>query len=457
MLPSRIGRYVIEGLLGQGGMGAVYKARDPELDRTVAIKTVNPLLLASEELRQEYLERFRREARAAGRLSHPNIVAVYDLGMDGDTIFFVMEYVSGVSLDTILKEDPVLPIAQAQSIVEQVVSGLEEAHRQGIIHRDVKPGNVFIDERGRVKVGDFGIARVEGSELTRAGVGLGTPGYSAPELLRGGTASARTDVFALGVLAYRLFSGHRPFQGALPETLSIDILERNPPPPRAVRGEVPEHVSDAVMHALAKVPEQRTPSATEFLRELRAAPVDGTTGSAVPGPASREPTTVAPPDAKTSATVRVPEPPRRGFPWLGVAVAVFLVVLASVVAVLAFRALRAGDAGPARDGANVPEISPSPRLRPTPAASAAVRPPARPAATIPTGRPQPTPRPADARTPPFGQDGLDADDLLREAGRKLEEVLREERRKADEKAREDKKKRRGKKKDEGREERDQHP
>jgi serine/threonine protein kinase len=456
LFPTRIGRYEVEGLLGQGGMGAVYKARDPELDRTVAIKTVSPLLLASEELRQEYLERFRREARAAGRLSHPNIVAVYDLGMDGDTIYFVMEYVSGVSLDTILKENPVLPLAQATSIVEQVISGLEEAHGHGIVHRDVKPGNVFVDERGRVKVGDFGIARVEGSELTRAGVGLGTPGYSAPELLRGGTASARTDVFALGVLAYRLFSGQRPFQGSLPETLSIDILERNPPSPRSVRQEVPEHVSDAVMHALAKAPEQRTPSATEFLRELRAAPIDRT---ALGGPAAQPSLPQArpsPPDPNTLGTIRVPDPQRRTFPWAGVAVAVVLVVLASVVAVLAFRALRDGDGRTVRpDEANV-LASPAPRARPSPVASVAVRPPARPAEPIATVQPQPTPRPGDARTPPFGQDGLGADDLLREAGRKLEEVLREERRKADENAR-DKKKRRGKKKDVGREDRDQHP
>ena len=173
---------------------------------------------------------------------------MYDLGVDGETVFFVMEYVPGVSLETILKENPVLPVAQAARIVEQVVSGLEEAHRQGIVHRDVKPANVFMDERGRVKVGDFGIARVEGSELTQAGVGLGTPGYSAPEVLRGGTATARSDVFALGVLAYRLFSGKRPFQGTLPETLSVDILEHDPRP-RTWCARRSEHVSDAIMRA----------------------------------------------------------------------------------------------------------------------------------------------------------------------------------------------------------------
>jgi hypothetical protein len=437
ILPKRIGRYEIESLLGQGGMGAVYKARDPELDRPVAIKTVSPVLLAGEEHRREYLERFRREARSAGRLSHPNIVSVYDIGQDGDTIYFVMEYVPGVSLETILKENPVLPVAQAQAIAEQVAAGLEEAHRQGIVHRDVKPANVFIDERGRVKVGDFGIARMEGSELTQTGVGLGTPGYSAPELLRGGTASARSDVFALGVLAYRLFAGQRPFQGSLPETLAIDILETHPVPPRAVRGEVPQHVSDAILRAMAKAPEERTPSADAFLRELRAAGTDSSAPaglaalSAPPRPGVALPMASGPP---TVATVRVPEPRRSGIAWIGLALLALLLLAGALVA---FAVFRGGDAEP--DAATLPgEASPSPRARVSPSIRPSVRPPERPRA------PEPTPRPAEAGTPPFAGDGRE---ILREAGKKLEEILREERKRNDEKSREDGKKRRGKKKE----------
>jgi len=420
-LPARIGRYEVEALLGQGGMGAVYRARDPELDRTVAVKTVSPILLSSEELRREYLERFRREARAAGRLSHPNIVSVYDLGVDGDTVFFVMEYVSGVSLETILKENPVLPVAQAASIVEQVASGLDEAHRQGIVHRDVKPANVFIDERGRVKVGDFGIARVEGSELTQAGVGLGTPGYSAPEVLRGGTATARSDVFALGVLAYRLFSGKRPFQGTLPETLSVDILEHDPTPPRVLRPEVPQHVSDAIMRALAKSPDQRTPSTDAFARALRAAPAASSA-----------------PDATRTATVKtvqVPERRRRSLTRLAVALGL---VLSLFAAVWAWRALTSGDGEASVEPTTVPRI----RASPTPRAAA--RTPARPGERVPPSvAPEPTSRPPDARTPPLGPDGSE---ILREAGKRVEELLREERKKAEEKAREPDKKGHGKKK-----------
>ncbi len=424
MLPARIGRYEVEALLGQGGMGAVYKARDPELDRTVALKTVSPILLSSEELRREYLERFRREARAAGRLSHPNIVSVYDLGMDGETVFFVMEYVPGVSLETILTENPVLPISQAAGIVEQIASGLEEAHHQGIVHRDVKPANVFVDERGRVKVGDFGIARVEGSELTQAGVGLGTPGYSAPEVLRGGTATARSDVFALGVLAYRLFAGKRPFQGTLPETLSVDILEHDPAPPRALRAEVPEHVSDAILHALAKSPDKRTPDVQTFVRELRAAPLDA---SRAPAPA------ITGPDPARTGTVRtaqVPERPRGSRQRLALAVGL---VLGLVAAALAWRELTGGGAETLRPGAANPvrNANPSPRGQPSSTAKAAARPPLRPAERAPSQvQPESNPGPAD--------------EILREAGKKVEDLIREGRKKGEEKAREVDKKRRKK-------------
>lgn len=433
-------------------MGAVYKARDPELDRTVAVKTVSPILLSSEELRREYLERFRREARAAGRLSHPNIVSVYDLGVDGETVFFVMEYVPGVSLETILKENAILPVSQAARIVEQVASGLAEAHRQGIVHRDVKPANVFVDERGRVKVGDFGIARVDGSELTQAGVGLGTPGYSAPEVLRGGTATVRSDVFALGVLAYRLFSGKRPFQGALPETLSIDILEHDPTPPRLLREEVPEHVSDAIMHALAKSPDQRTPTADALVRELRAAPVDGSPRAGLaPRPSPPQDAAVpARPEATRTGTVKtVQAPERRHRSMARLAVALGL-VLGLVAAVFAWRALTAEDGKTLRPGeANgLPEARPLPRVRASPTSGAAARPSVGPAERIsPRVAPEPTPRPADARTPPFGTEGSE---ILREAGKKMEEILREERRKGEEKARDADKKGHGKKKDGGR-------
>ena len=290
--PARLGRYEVLGPIGQGAMGAVYRAADPALDRVVAIKTINPALLAAGDLRDEFLERFRREARAAGRLSHPNIVSVYDLGLDEGTAtpFIVMEYVPGVSLEAVLKENPILPLAQATEILEQVCSALDEAHGHGIVHRDIKPANIFVDERGRVKVGDFGVARLAGSDLTQTGVRVGTPGYTAPEVLRGETADARADVFALGVLAYRLFTGQRPFHGTVPEALAIDILQREPPPPRAVRPEVPESISAAILRTLAKSPAARTQSAGALAQALRGV---AATEWLAPGPAAEATVTTA--------------------------------------------------------------------------------------------------------------------------------------------------------------------
>jgi len=361
--PARLGRYEILSPLGHGAMGAVYRASDPALDRVVAIKTINPALLAGDELRDEYLERFRREARAAGRLSHPNIVSVFDLGFDEETVtpFIVMEYVPGVSLETVLKENPTLPLAQAMEIVEQVGSALEEAHRNGIVHRDIKPANIFLDDRGRVKVGDFGVARLVGSELTQTGVRVGTPGYTAPEVLQGGVADARADVFALGVLAYRVFTGKRPFSGTLPETLAIDILQREPSPPAAVRPELSEQLSTAVMRALAKSPGARTPSARAFLQAL-SAPVIPPEATSTARPETSAP---SPMPTRTDRAQPIASGGRR---WLPVAAVVAAALVLGLAAFLANRAL-SKDQSPATavPPVTTPITAPTTR-RPSPAA-----------------------------------------------------------------------------------------
>jgi serine/threonine-protein kinase len=340
-------------------MGAVYKASDPALDRVVAIKTINPALLAGGDRHEDYLERFRREAKAAGRLSHPGIVSVFDLGLDDATAtpFIVMEYVPGVSLEAVLQENPRLPLDQAMEIVEQVASALDEAHRNGIVHRDVKPANIFLDDRGRVKVGDFGVARLEGSDLTQAGVRVGTPAYTAPEVLQGGTADARADVFALGVVAYRVLTGERPFKGAVPEAVGIDILQREPAPPAAVRAEIPAEISAAVMRALAKSPDARTPSARDFLGELRAAARDS----------------VAPPSMPASIA-GAENPTGRGRRARLVALVLAAAVVLGVGTLLAIRAHRerpeAGAAVPATKAPGGAATAPTVRPRP-PAASPA--------------------------------------------------------------------------------------
>jgi serine/threonine-protein kinase len=349
-------------------MGAVYKARDPALDRVVAVKTVQALLLGTDQ-RDEFLERFRREARAAGRLQHPHIVSVHDFGLDeaSATPFIVMEYVPGLSLETLLKENPTLPLAQGLEIVEQVASAVEEAHAHGIVHRDIKPANVFLDARGRVKVGDFGIARVEGSDLTEAGVSLGTPGYTAPEIVQGAAADARSDVFALGALAYRLLTGEKPFRGVTRETIAMDVLQWEPPPPHTVRAEIPAHVSAAIVRAMAKAPGQRTATAAQFAREVR--------GSA--------------PDAPPTSTVH--DVPARGPRRLLIA---GLVLAALAVGLgLVWLSLRAPDS-PAPAAAAPAPAAPRP---------AAALPPAAPPASRPAARPTAPPRDTRAGDPRLDQ------------------------------------------------------
>jgi eukaryotic-like serine/threonine-protein kinase len=401
--PSRLGRYEILSPLGQGAMGAVYRASDPALDRVVAIKTINAALLTAGDLREEFLERFRREARAAGRLSHPNIVSVFDLGFDEETStpFIVMEYVPGVSLETVLNENPELPVAQAMEMLEQVCSALEEAHGNGVVHRDIKPANIFLDDRGRVKVGDFGVARLIGSDLTQAGVWVGTPGYTAPEVLQGGVADARADVFALGVLAYRLFTGKRPFSGTFREALAIDILQREPEPPRNLRPELPEAVAAAVMRALAKSPDARTPSARAFLEDLRAPVAPPETAAARPHVEAMTAGHVAP-GAVPTRTDREQPITRQGRRWWPVA-AVFAAALAlGLGALLVIRMLGKAE----------------------PAAAAAQRPPV-PATVVPGRRVPPTPRPVTPATQ--GQAGQDSTDLerARQMAKDAEELWRE--------------------------------
>ena len=269
--PRQIGRYEILEPIGRGGMGVVYKARDPALQRVVAVKVMGGLILGAPHLRDEYLERFQREARAAARLSHPHIVTVHDFGVDEATglPFLVMEHVEGASLAGILRDNPRFPLARSLEILDQVASALTAGHAAGVVHRDIKPDNVLLDAQGQARVTDFGIARVEGSELTQTGVGLGTPGYLPPEGLQGAPPDARTDVFALGALAYQLVTGRKAFSGPTRDSVGLQVLNHQPVEPHVLCPEVPPHVSRAVMHALAKSPDERTPTAAAFREELR--------------------------------------------------------------------------------------------------------------------------------------------------------------------------------------------
>ena len=266
--PRRLGKYEIVGVLGRGGMGTVYRGYDPAIERTVALKTIRRDCLESGVA--DAIARFRNEARAAGRLSHPAIVGVYEYGEDHDISFIAMEYVEGFGLKEYLHQIGVMPLADSVSVVMQLLDGLAYAHEQGVVHRDIKPSNLIITSKGKVKITDFGVARLESSELTQVGTVIGTPSYMSPEQFMGLPADARSDVFAVGVMLYELLSGQRPFTGSM-ESLAYRICHEEPVPPSQVHPAVPMAFERIVARALAKRPEERYPTAGAFRDTLRLA------------------------------------------------------------------------------------------------------------------------------------------------------------------------------------------
>ena len=264
--PERIGRYRIERALGRGAMGVVYKAHDPVIDRPVAIKLVRADLLDGGE-RDEYLARFRQEAQAVGRCTHPNIVALYDYATHEGNPFLAMEYVEGVSLAQALERGTRFRPDEAGFIVVQVLEGLACAHELGVVHRDVKPANVLLLAGGRVKVTDFGISRTGGSTLTQDGSVIGTPSYMSPEQCRGDAVDHRSDLFSAGVVLFELLTGEKPFPGRTFTAAVKQLLYDEAPD---LRGRVPAHLAAAVRRALAKRPEDRFSSALAMAHALRA-------------------------------------------------------------------------------------------------------------------------------------------------------------------------------------------
>ena len=268
MMPQQLGRYEIVGELGKGAMGVVYRAIDPVLQRTVAIKTIHLYLDPAEQA--EYEARFYHEAKAAGRLSHPNIVTVYDVGKSGNIAYMAMELLEGRELKSLLAPRKPLPVAQALDIAAQVADGLAYAHEQEVVHRDVKPANIMITRSGLVKIMDFGIARMRASEIrTQTGVLLGSPSYLSPEQVLGKRADHRSDIFSLGIVLYEMLTGERPFSGAEITAIMYQIVHVSPRAPSVLNAEVPEILNFVVAKALAKSPEARYQDAREFARDLR--------------------------------------------------------------------------------------------------------------------------------------------------------------------------------------------
>jgi serine/threonine-protein kinase len=269
-IPRSIGRYRIQGLLGAGAMGEVYRAHDPSIDRPVAIKVLRPELITGSGAEQ-LLARFRREARAAGRRFHPNIVAIWDFGEQDGIPFLVMELIEGKSLDEILKASGLLAADRSIRIMTQVLNALGFAHESGIIHRDVKPSNIMVLQQDQIKVADFGIARIDASDFTIVGDLLGTPAYMAPEQLSGGPVDHRSDLFATGVILFELLTGVKPFRGkSITEVMSF-MERRGPEDLRVLNPALPESLKRVLGKALAFDPSARYGAAAEFSAALQEA------------------------------------------------------------------------------------------------------------------------------------------------------------------------------------------
>jgi len=267
---KRFGRYEIVAELGRGAMGVVYKARDPQIDRLVALKTVS-MLGEEGEAEAEFRQRFLNEAQAAGRLHHPGIVTVFDAGEspDGQGPYIVLEYVAGETLNRVLARQKKLPLARALQLAEEIAEALAYAHEQGVVHRDIKPANILITEDGHAKIADFGIAQLNLAHFTLPGKVMGTPAYMAPEQLTGENADGRSDLFSLGVILYTMVTGHSPFQGDSATTVCFKVVNRDPVAPSAFDLELPRGLDVVISRAIAKDPADRYQRGAEFASDLR--------------------------------------------------------------------------------------------------------------------------------------------------------------------------------------------
>lgn len=268
----KYGRYEIEKELGKGAMGVVYQAHDPEINRRVALKVLRPDRVTSED----FARRFQKEAQAIGRLSHPHIVTVYDVGHDHDTIYIAMEFLDGRPMDEVFKETPP-DLDDIRSVGIQVARTLDYAHGQGIVHRDIKPSNIMLTAAGEVKITDFGIARIEdpsAPQLTQAGEILGTPIYMSPEQVKGQTVDGRSDLYSLGVILYELSTGHRPFSGKNMAAIFHAITSQAPENPMAAEPFVSSGATPAlsalILKSLEKSPENRFQTGESMAKALEA-------------------------------------------------------------------------------------------------------------------------------------------------------------------------------------------
>jgi formylglycine-generating enzyme required for sulfatase activity/tRNA A-37 threonylcarbamoyl transferase component Bud32 len=307
--------FVVERVLGTGGFAAVFRVRDTVLKRDLAVKVLNPDLLASSRTR----ERFQREAETVAKLSHPNVVQVHFIGREGDLLYIGMPCIEGGTLADKLARDGALPLGESLRVLTEVAGALAHAHKKGIVHRDIKTQNILLDDDGdRCLVTDFGIARAEdASALTSTGVVIGTPAYLSPEQISGDKGDHRVDIYALGVLAYEIVTGRLPFEGTSTTAAMMKRFEGPPPPPSTVRPEVPRFLDELIGNCLALEPADRFQSADELLAAVRA----GSTGE----------TEVVRTDGGKAVSSPARAPARRALPWIGAAMGVLALLVAFAV------------------------------------------------------------------------------------------------------------------------------
>ncbi len=290
---GRLGRYELLEELGRGGMGLVFKARDPAIERLVAVKTLR-LDVVGEDM-AEAVTRFQREAQAIGQLAHPHIVTLFDAQQEGELAYLVMEYVAGQSLDVLLRAGTVLPVDRVCAIGIEVCDALAHAHSRDVIHRDIKPANILLQENGQAKVTDFGVAYLAKSTLTKPGQSLGTPSYMSPEQIEGKSVDGRSDLFSLGAVLYELCCNQKAFPGETVTTVIYQILHTEPAPLHQVNALFPPILDATIRRALAKDPADRYTNAREFWEAL----AQVTAVMASPAARAMTPTSVAPPPSTT--------------------------------------------------------------------------------------------------------------------------------------------------------------
>jgi beta-lactam-binding protein with PASTA domain/tRNA A-37 threonylcarbamoyl transferase component Bud32 len=340
-------RYRVEARIGAGGMAEVYRGVDPVLNRPVAIKILLPQFARD----ASFVDRFRREAQAAARLNHPNVVAVYDTGSTDGTQWIVMEFIEGKTLQEFLATERRPSPEQACEIAERICDGLASAHSQGVIHRDIKPGNVMVTRSGAVKLMDLGIARmVTGPETApQTSAVLGTATYMSPEQAQGQTVDARSDLYSLGAVLYELLTGRPPFSGESPVAIAYKQVNESPPPPSSLNPAVSPALDAVVMRALSKNPANRYQTASEFAEDLRNARTGGTVSATPLLPAS-EATQVISRPRPTSVLPPAEEPPGSGRKvWLGVLIGILVVATLAGAAFLIANFLTEGETTPTRN------------------------------------------------------------------------------------------------------------